>query len=94
MKLVFCSLLLLTYVISECWTLKEADCEGTLKYIYLIVLLAQRLLFFFFYLVCFAVVRKFDESLTVEDKKDTKVIEDKFRKYCKNAKGKEARFVS
>nr|CAG4635107.1 EOG090X0F26 [Alona affinis] len=68
-KLVLCGLFLLCYVISDCWTLKEADCE-----------------------VCFAVVKKFDASLSSEDKKNTKVIEDKFRKYCKTAKGKEARF--
>nr|CAG4638098.1 EOG090X0F26 [Chydorus sphaericus] len=68
-RLVFCSLVFLCYLIAECWTLKEADCE-----------------------VCFAVIRKFSDSLTNDDKKDPKLIEEKFRKYCKTAKGKEQRF--
>jgi len=41
--------------------------------------------------VCFSVMEKFPATLSSEDKKDTKVIEDKFRKYCKKAKGKEHR---
>jgi len=36
-------------------------------------------------------MEKFPATLSSEDKKDTKVIEDKFRKYCKKAKGKEHR---
>nr|CAG4641256.1 EOG090X0F26 [Eulimnadia texana] len=42
--------------------------------------------------VCFAVVEKFSSTLSSSDLKDVKGIEDKFRKYCKSAKGKENRF--
>jgi hypothetical protein len=44
--------------------------------------------------VCFAVVEKFAAGLTSDEKKDSKVIENKFRTYCKTAKNKEHRFVS
>ena len=92
-KLVLCGLFLLCYIVSDCWTLKEADCEG----IFIQIVYEKNLSwwwYLFVFSVCFAVVRKFDESLTAADKKDTKIIEEKFRKYCKTAKGKEARFVS
>nr|CAG4638779.1 EOG090X0F26 [Cyclestheria hislopi] len=42
--------------------------------------------------VCFSVVEKFSAELSPADLKDTKVIEDKFRKYCKATKGKDHRF--
>nr|CAG4650537.1 EOG090X0F26 [Sida crystallina] len=42
--------------------------------------------------VCFNVIEKFAATLSSAELKDTKVIEDKFRKYCKNAKGKDQRF--
>nr|CAG4648930.1 EOG090X0F26 [Polyphemus pediculus] len=42
--------------------------------------------------VCFSVVEKFAATLKPDDLKDTKVIEDKFRKYCKVSKGKDHRF--
>nr|CAG4643543.1 EOG090X0F26 [Ilyocryptus agilis] len=42
--------------------------------------------------VCFAVIDKFAASLTSDDKKDSKTIEEKFRKFCKTAKGKDHRF--
>jgi len=42
--------------------------------------------------VCFSVMEKFPASLTSDEKKDTKVIEAKFRQFCKKAKGKENRF--
>lgn len=46
------------------------------------------------HLVCFAVVEKFANGLTSDEKKDVKVIENKFRTFCKTSKGKENRFVS
>nr|CAG4651382.1 EOG090X0F26 [Simocephalus serrulatus]SVE94541.1 EOG090X0F26 [Simocephalus serrulatus] len=42
--------------------------------------------------VCFAVVEKFAAGLTSDEKKDVKVIENKFRTFCKTSKGKENRF--
>nr|CAG4648295.1 EOG090X0F26 [Moina brachiata]SVE93301.1 EOG090X0F26 [Moina brachiata] len=42
--------------------------------------------------VCFSVVKKFADTLTSDDKKDTKVIENKFRTFCKSSKGKDHRF--
>lgn len=44
--------------------------------------------------VCFSVIEKFSTGLTSDEKKDVKVIENKFRTFCKTAKGKEHRFVS
>nr|CAG4647456.1 EOG090X0F26 [Megafenestra aurita]SVE92694.1 EOG090X0F26 [Megafenestra aurita] len=42
--------------------------------------------------VCFSVIEKFSTGLTSDEKKDVKVIENKFRTFCKTAKGKEHRF--
>nr|SVE79166.1 EOG090X0F26 [Daphnia lumholtzi] len=42
--------------------------------------------------VCFAVVEKFASGLTSDEKKNPKVIEDKFRTFCKTSKGKDHRF--
>ena len=42
--------------------------------------------------VCFAVVEKFTATLTSQDRKDFRVITDKFREFCKGTKGKENRF--
>lgn len=44
--------------------------------------------------VCIATVNKFVDTLDDETKKDPKKIEDSFRKFCKNSKGKENRLVS
>jgi len=44
--------------------------------------------------VCFSVMDKFAATLTNNEKKDPKMIEEKFRQYCKKAKGKDQRFVS
>lgn len=46
------------------------------------------------FLVCLSVVSKFAESLDDATKKNPKLIENKFREYCKTAKNKEERFVS
>lgn len=46
------------------------------------------------YPVCFSVMDKFAATLTNNEKKDPKMIEEKFRQYCKKAKGKDQRFVS
>jgi len=42
--------------------------------------------------VCFSVMDKFAATLTNNEKKDPKMIEEKFRQYCKKAKGKDQRF--
>ncbi|XP_046400114.1 mesencephalic astrocyte-derived neurotrophic factor homolog [Ischnura elegans] len=42
--------------------------------------------------VCITVVDRFSQSLTDSIKKDTKLIEAEFKKFCKNLKGKENRF--
>ncbi|XP_055607247.1 mesencephalic astrocyte-derived neurotrophic factor homolog [Uranotaenia lowii] len=42
--------------------------------------------------VCVKTVQTFASSLSEETKKDTKKIEEEFRKYCKTAKNKEHRF--
>lgn len=42
--------------------------------------------------VCIATINKFVDTLSDDVKKDPKKIEDQFRKYCKNSKGKENRF--
>nr|CAG4644357.1 EOG090X0F26 [Lepidurus arcticus] len=42
--------------------------------------------------VCIHVVDKFAATLTAEERKSPKVIEDKFRQFCKESKGKENRF--
>nr|CAG4646623.1 EOG090X0F26 [Macrothrix elegans] len=42
--------------------------------------------------VCFSVVGKFASGLTSDEKKNPKTIEDKFRTFCKGAKGKDNRF--
>nr|CAG4636567.1 EOG090X0F26 [Eubosmina coregoni]SVE70102.1 EOG090X0F26 [Eubosmina coregoni] len=42
--------------------------------------------------VCFSVINRFAAGLTSDEKKDPKKIEDKFRKFCKTAKGKDSRF--
>nr|SVE74484.1 EOG090X0F26 [Daphnia barbata] len=42
--------------------------------------------------VCFAVVEKFSAGLTANEKKDFKLIEEKFKTFCKTAKGKDHRF--
>lgn len=39
-------------------------------------------------------MEKFSTGLTSDEKKDVKVIEDKFRTFCKGTKGKDNRFVS
>lgn len=44
--------------------------------------------------VCVAVVKKFSDTLDEVTRKDSKLIEDKFRDYCKGTKGKDNRFVS
>jgi len=41
--------------------------------------------------VCVSVINKFSESLDDDVRKDTKKIENEFRKFCKGAKGKENR---
>ncbi|XP_063994107.1 mesencephalic astrocyte-derived neurotrophic factor homolog isoform X2 [Diachasmimorpha longicaudata] len=42
--------------------------------------------------VCVATVKKFDAILTDDIKKDTKLIENEFKKFCKGTKSKENRF--
>lgn len=42
--------------------------------------------------VCVATVNKFVATLSEEDKKTPKTIEEKFKKYCKGSKSKEHRF--
>uniref|UniRef100_A0A1B0B493 Mesencephalic astrocyte-derived neurotrophic factor homolog n=1 Tax=Glossina palpalis gambiensis TaxID=67801 RepID=A0A1B0B493_9MUSC len=42
--------------------------------------------------VCIKTVRRFAETLTDELKKDHKLIEDEFKKFCKEQKNKEQRF--
>lgn len=42
--------------------------------------------------VCIKTVRKFSDSLSEQTKKEPKLIEEEFRKYCKTAKNKEQRF--
>nr|CAG4652222.1 EOG090X0F26 [Triops cancriformis] len=42
--------------------------------------------------VCFHVVEKFAATLTDQDRKSPKTIEDRFRAFCKESKGKENRF--
>ncbi|KAG8232392.1 hypothetical protein J437_LFUL012535 [Ladona fulva] len=42
--------------------------------------------------VCISVIERFSQSLTDNVKKDTKLIESEFKKFCKNLKGKENRF--
>lgn len=44
--------------------------------------------------VCVAVVERFSNSLTDDIRKNPKLIEDEFRKFCKSTKTKENRFVS
>lgn len=44
--------------------------------------------------VCIATINKFVDTLDDSQKKDPKAIEESFKKYCKNSKGKENRFVS
>jgi mesencephalic astrocyte-derived neurotrophic factor len=44
--------------------------------------------------VCIATVEKFVLSLDENAKKDSKIIETEFKKFCKASKGKENRFVS
>lgn len=44
--------------------------------------------------VCFSVMEKFAATLSSDDLKSVKVIEDKFRKFCKTSKGKDHRLVS
>lgn len=44
--------------------------------------------------VCIATVNKFVDTLDDDTKKDPKKIEESFRKFCKNSKTKENRFVS
>jgi len=41
--------------------------------------------------VCFSVMEKFAATLSSDDLKSVKVIEDKFRKFCKTSKGKDHR---
>jgi len=42
--------------------------------------------------VCFSVIERFSETLSDTERKDPKKIEDKFRDWCKEIKGKENRF--
>ena len=42
--------------------------------------------------VCVSTVKKFEATLSEETRKDAKLIETEFRKFCKNAKNKEERF--
>ena len=49
---------------------------------------------FFFFAVCITVVERFSQSLSDDVRKNPKQIEDEFRKFCKNTKTKENRFVS
>ena len=49
---------------------------------------------FFFVAVCITVVERFSQSLSDDVRKNPKLIEDEFRKFCKNTKTKENRFVS
>lgn len=44
--------------------------------------------------VCVKTVERFASSLDEETKKDPKLIEDEFKKFCKVSKNKEHRFVS
>lgn len=44
--------------------------------------------------VCVKTVESFANSLDDNTKKDTKLIEEEFRKFCKTSKNKEHRFVS
>lgn len=47
-----------------------------------------------YYAVCVKTVETFANSLDEDTKKDTKLIEEAFRKFCKTSKNKEHRFVS
>lgn len=49
---------------------------------------------FSFYLVCVRTVEEFAAGLIEEVKKDPKLIEEEFKKYCLDAKSKKQRFVS
>lgn len=42
--------------------------------------------------VCIATITKFASNLTEDSRKNPKLIEDEFRKFCKTAKNKEERF--
>jgi len=42
--------------------------------------------------VCFSIIERFVSTLSEADKKSPQKIEDKFRAYCKDIKGKEHRF--
>lgn len=44
--------------------------------------------------VCFGVLEKFSSSLSDESKNDHKQIEEEFKRFCRNAKNRENRFVS
>lgn len=44
--------------------------------------------------VCISVLDKFSQTLSKEDLKDKKKVEDHFRNYCRDLKLKENRFVS
>jgi ribosomal protein S19E (S16A) len=44
--------------------------------------------------VCIKTIEKFVDTLSEEVKKQPKLIETEFRKFCKTSKGKENRFVS
>lgn len=42
--------------------------------------------------VCFGIIEKFSVNLSEEHKKDHKLIEEEFKKFCKGAKNRENRF--
>lgn len=50
--------------------------------------------FFDFIAVCIKVLDKFAETLSDADRKDKEKVENKLKKFCKDAKGKDERFVS
>ena len=88
----------LVCVLGHSMALKKDDCEGIYCIIiwsFFILWLLSGILFLpCLLLVCFAVIEKFDGTLSSQERKDSKVIEEKFRKFCKGTKGKENRFVS
>lgn len=86
-------LVLLYTLVLTALALKEDECEGK-PIRFLSEKQEYSFLTHFYYAVCIKTVDNFANSLDENTKKDTKLIEAEFRKFCKTSKNKEHRFVS
>ena len=63
-------------------------------YIYVYIYNYQWLNFFFFLIVCIKFLTKFGDTLSDDDRSTPDKIKEKLLSTCKNARGKDERFVS